>query len=130
MPEYPKSGAILFAANARKLAAFYREVAQLRVLTAEEEHVVLENETFRLTVHQIPPPYVDDIAIRVPPEVREDAAIKLSFPVDSIGLAREAAARLGGCVYGEDREWVWALARVCDGWDGEGNVFQVWERVG
>ncbi len=60
-----------------------------------------------------------------PPVRREDAAIKLMFPVPSIGDARALAARLGGELNPPDREWQFGAYRVCDGHDSEGNVFQV-----
>jgi predicted enzyme related to lactoylglutathione lyase len=53
--------------------------------------------------------------------------VKLSFRVDSIARAREAAAGLGGAVYGPDREWVDEAATVCDGYDPDGNVFQLFQ---
>ena len=122
---HQQTGAVLFTINLRRLAEFYEQVAGLRVRRAEDDHIVLENESFRLIVHQIPERYAKNIVITVPPQVREISSIKLSFPVDSISTAREVAARLGGCVYGSEREWTYESATVCDGWDSDGNVFQL-----
>ena len=121
------TGAVLFTINLRQLARFYEQVAGLRVRRAEDDHIVLENESFRLIVHQIPERYAKNIVITVPPQVREIGSIKLSFPVDSIAIARDVASRLGGCVYGSDREWTYESATVCDGWDSDGNVFQLFQ---
>ena len=101
------TGAVLFTINLGQLARFYEQVAGLRVRKAEDDHIVLENESFRLIVHQIPERFAKNIVIAVPPQVREMSSLKLCFPVDSIPSAREAAARLGGCVYGSEREWTY-----------------------
>ena len=122
---HQQTGAVLFTINFRRLAQFYEQVAGLRVRRTEYDHIVLENDSFRLVVHQIPERYAKHIAITVPPQVREIGSIKLCFPVDSISAAREEAASLGGCVYGSEREWIYESATVCDGWDSDGNVFQL-----
>jgi hypothetical protein len=35
------------------------------------------------------------------------------------------AEELGGCIYDPAREWVDKSSTFCDGWDPDGNVFQV-----
>src|SRR5262249_45465517 len=93
----------------------------------EADHIRLEVGSFRLTVHQIPERYAKNIVIKVPPVVREVSAIKLAFQVESIAHCRELAAKLGGCVYDPDREWTYESMTVCDGWDPDGNVFQLFQ---
>jgi hypothetical protein len=78
-------------------------------------------------VHQIPEQYSKNIVITVPPVVRESGAIKLSFRVDSISRSRQTAAELGGHVYGAEREWSNGEATTCDGYDPDGNVFQLFQ---
>jgi hypothetical protein len=78
-------------------------------------------------VHQIPERHAKHIAITTPPVVREIAAIKLCFPCADLSRARETATRLGGSLYGTDREWRSDAAIVCDGYDSEGNVFQLFQ---
>jgi hypothetical protein len=109
------------------MARFYETVAGLHVASAEDDHIALENGSFRLIVHQIPDQYAEHIRIDDPPSVREGSAIKLSFPVLSIVDSREAAARLGGRVYPASREWSYESTTVCDGWDPDGNVFQLFQ---
>jgi hypothetical protein len=60
-----------------------------------------------------------------PPEPREDTALKLVFGVENIARARRRAAELGGAVKAAEREWDFEGAKVCDGYDPEGNVFQL-----
>jgi len=74
---------------------------------------------------RIPKRIADTIEIATPPEPREDTALKLVFSVEDIAHARERAAELGGAVNAMEREWEFEGARVCDGHDPEGNIFQL-----
>ena len=120
-------GAVLFTVRLSHLADFYGQVAGLHVVKTAPDHVVLEIGTFRLTVHQIPEQYSKNIVIASPPVVRESGATKLSFRVDSISRSRQTAATLGGLVYGPDREWSNDGTTICDGYDPDGNVFQLFQ---
>jgi predicted enzyme related to lactoylglutathione lyase len=117
--------AVLFAKDHRILARFYLEVAGLRDAGGGADHVKLVTDSFELVVHQIPERYAKNISISTPPVVREMTAIKLCFPCADLARARETAARLGGSLYGTEREWRSDSATVCDGYDPEGNVFQL-----
>jgi catechol-2,3-dioxygenase len=122
-----QAGAVLFTVRLEQLAHFYEQVLGIPVVKTASDHVVLEIGTFRLTVHQIPEPYAKNIVITSPPVVRESGATKLSFRVDSIARSRQTAAELGGLVYGSEREWNNDGIRTCDGYDPDGNVFQVFQ---
>jgi predicted enzyme related to lactoylglutathione lyase len=122
-----ETGAVLFTINLSSLALFYERVVGLRVLLTEKDHIRLENGSFRLTVHQIPERYAKNITIKSPPVIRENTAVKLAFRVHSIAKAREAAEPLGGIVYARDREWEYDGDIICDGYDPDGNVFQLWQ---
>ena len=74
------SAAVLFTVNLRSIARFYEQIVEMRVHRTEDDHIVLEKDGFRLTVHQIPEEYAANIHIAVPPKIREISAIKLSFP--------------------------------------------------
>jgi predicted enzyme related to lactoylglutathione lyase len=120
-------GAVLFTIRLEQLSHFYEHVVGMRVIRMSSDHVVLEIGTFRLIVHHIPGEYAKNIVITSPPVVRESGATKLSFRVDSISRARQTAAELGGLVYGSEREWDNDGSRTCDGYDPDGNVFQVFK---
>ena len=122
-----KTGAVLFTINLQSLATFYERVVDMRVLHTEDDHIRLEAGSFRLTVHQIPERYAKNITIEKPPVVREATAIKLAFRVKDIAKARETAAQLGGLIYSSDREWQHDGSTICDGYDSDGNVFQLWQ---
>ncbi len=122
-----QAGAVLFTVNLQRLAHFYEEIAGMYIIKSASDHVVLEVGMFHLTVHQIPDQYAKNIVITVPPVVRETAAIKLSFRVDSISRSRQTAAELGGQVYGPEREWSDEETTTCNGYDPDGNVFQLFQ---
>jgi predicted enzyme related to lactoylglutathione lyase len=115
----------VFTTDVVRVAAFYENVIVMQVQKSAADHIRLEKGLFLLTVHATPEPYTRGITITTPPAVRESTAIKLSFRVVSIADARETAARLGGCLHGSDREWRDRPKTLCDGWDPDGNVFQV-----
>ena len=120
-------GAVLFTVRLTPLAHFYEQVVGMHIVKTASDHVVLEIGTFRLTVHQIPEQYAKNIAITSPPAVRDSGTTKLSFRVDSIPRSRQTAAELGGLVYGAEREWKYDGDIICDGYDPDGNVFQLFQ---
>jgi predicted enzyme related to lactoylglutathione lyase len=125
--DHHQAGAVLFTVNMKQLANFYERVVGMRVVKTASDHVVLEIGTFHLTVNQVPEQYANNIVITSPPVVRDSGATKLSFRVDRISRSRQTAVELGGLVYGSEREWDNDGTRVCDGWDPDGNVFQVFQ---
>ncbi|GAB3359420.1 VOC family protein [Lysobacter tyrosinilyticus] len=125
----PTPGALIFAKNLGQVAAFYEKLLALSVVHAESDHVVLESGNFQLIIHAIPEHIASSIAISVPPIVREEQAIKLLFPVPSLTQARSVASLLGGHLDPAHREWQAAGMRVCNGYDPEGNVFQLRQEV-
>jgi len=128
-----KPGAVIFAKDLACLARFYQELLGLQVLERERGHVVLESEHLQLVIHAIPKPHAQSIHISVPPALREERAIKLFFPVDSLAVARQLAAALGGGLSPVSKEWQIEggprAFRACDGYDPEGNVLQCREAL-
>lgn len=124
-----KFGAVLFVKDVSRLTAFYAEVVGLPVTESGKTWARLGTGAFELVVHGIPPHIAATFEISTPPQRREDAAIKLIFPVANIAVARATTARLGGAMNPPDREWQLGALRVCDGHDPEGNVFQVRARA-
>lgn len=122
-----KSGAVIFAKDILRLAEFYRDVLAMPILLAEKDHIILESATFQLVIHGISKKIAAQIQIETPPALREDTALKLFFPVESIAQARLKAKALGGGFKPKNREWEARGFRACDGYDPEGNVLQVRE---
>ena len=123
-----EAGAVLFTIHLRSLASFYEQVAGMETFRTEDDHIRLQKGLFRLTVHKIPQRHAKKIKISTPPTVRETSAVKLAFQITDIAQARELAAQLGGAVYPPEREWHYEGMTVCDGYDPDGNVFQLFTR--
>jgi predicted enzyme related to lactoylglutathione lyase len=123
------AGAIVYAVDIQRLVRFYAEVADLEIVHEVDDHVVLESETYELVVVAIPAATAARIVIATPPARRENTAFKLSFLVDRLARAREAAKATGGELDPPAREWEFQGMRVCDGCDPEGNMIQVREAL-
>lgn len=118
----PSPAGVVFVDDVANVAAFYRAVAGMTAIVADERHVVLEAAGFQLTIHALPG---SEQGTSGPYPTRPDSYIKLCFPVADIAAARSAAAKLGGEVWPMDHEWEARGFRACDGRDPEGNVFQL-----
>lgn len=120
-----KFGVVIFTGGVDRLARFYEGVAGLQRVSGDEQHTVLESPSFQLVVHAIS----GESTPSVPPIVREDSHIKPFFPVESLSVARERAAALGGMLRPASAEWGARGFRACDGVDSDGNVIQCRESV-
>ena len=129
MSDLPKSGAVLFAKNLPRLAAFYQALLPATVAHSDADVVVLDGPALHLVLHAIPKHIAESFDIADPPERREDAAVKLVFAVSSIDEARRKAPALGGVVDPAGRAWEARGFRACDGHDPEGNVIQLREAL-
>jgi predicted enzyme related to lactoylglutathione lyase len=127
MQSRPKPSAVIFAKDVSRLAHFYREVIGLKEVHADKDHAVLDERGFQLVIHGIPGRIAAQIEISEPPQVRENTPIKICLPVSRIEEARSKAAGLGGKIGAKNKEWEARGFRACDGYDPEGNVFQVRE---
>lgn len=116
-----RPGAVIFARDQARLAAFYLALTGLARESGDDTHTVLASATFELVLHAMPG---GPEATPPAPPPREDACIKIVFPVASLAHAREQAATLGGRLSPPDREWLGRGFRACDGIDPEGNVIQ------
>lgn len=116
---------VLWVENLAAAKSFYQELLSASVLDDSATFVRVASPANEVLLHLVPQKYREGIA--TPPEVRELASMKPIFPVASIAEARMAVADLAGQVYSADTEQVYAGSRYCDGFDTEGNVFQVAE---
>jgi predicted enzyme related to lactoylglutathione lyase len=118
-------GAVLYAKDLQRLTEFYSAVAGLQVQIIREGFAVLGQRPSQLVIVRIPRRISESISIETPPILREDTPIKLVFIVANITAARKSAAERGGNVRPGASEWQFEGAKVCDGHDPEGNVFQL-----
>jgi predicted enzyme related to lactoylglutathione lyase len=117
--------AVIYAKDARRLAAFYEQLLALPRTEEGAGFIRLATGSLQLTVVQAPAALADSIVIAAPPRVREETPIKLSFAVPDIDALRPLAERLGGGLQDDEAGWAWHGERHMDGWDPEGNVFQL-----
>ena len=119
--------AVLYVRDLAKVAAFYSAVLRQPLVYRDAYHAVLRCGIFALDIHQVPEHEVAARTAASALEPRADAAVKLSFPVDSIARARQAAAKHGGELDRAPPRWVVEEQKICEGRDPEGNVFQLRE---
>jgi predicted enzyme related to lactoylglutathione lyase len=121
-------GAVLFAKDHPRVAAFYIDALGMRCLAQDPYHSRLDCRGFELIVHQIPQPMADGIVIEQPPKRRVSGAIRLDYPVESLAASRRAARSVGGDIDDAPPEWAERDANFFLGYDPEGNQFGVEER--
>lgn len=122
-----RTGALIYAKDLPRLSAFYQELLGMTVRHADGDHHVLASSDTQLIVHAIPPAIAATFEITTPPALRDDAAIKPFFTVQSLTAARSRARALGGDVFEE--EWEGPGFRVRNAHDPEGNILQLREFV-
>ena len=120
--------AALYAKSARTLAGFYAQMLALPRVDEGDSFVLLASGELELAIVQAPAVLADAIVITQPPQVREETPVKLCFLVPDIEALRPVIQRLGGGLKAPEAAWSWRGARHLDGWDPEGNVFQLRQR--
>jgi catechol 2,3-dioxygenase-like lactoylglutathione lyase family enzyme len=115
--------AVLYVKDLEKVTSFYSAVLRQPLVYRDAYHAVLRCGIFALDIHQLPA----HAAAGNESATREAAAVKLSFPVDSIPRARQAAVAHGGELDPAPPRWVIEQQKICDARDPEGNVFQLRE---
>lgn len=127
MPGPARAGALIYAKDLQSLSGFYQQVLGMRVLRADDEHHVIESADMQLIIHAIPPHIAATFAIASPPQLREEQAIKLYFTVPTLVAAESTAKELGGALFGP--VYPGPGFKVRNGYDPEGNIFQLRENV-
>lgn len=118
-------GAVVFVENVERAARFYKEVFALEQTHIERSHALLQRGECQIVIHAISGGGSEESALNV----REDAANKLFFLVESIEQARHKAQELGGKIFDPKKEWSARGFTACDGYDPEGNVIQVRQKL-
>ena len=120
-----QQGVVVFVKRVKPIAAFYRSVLGLEAIEASASHEVLRGHGIEVVVHAIPRAAAAKITITRPPEVRAETPFKPTFVVPDLDAARAAAIDAGGFLKPADQAWHFRGATVLDGWDPEGNIFQL-----
>jgi len=117
--------ATIYAKNFPAMVDLYRDLLEADVLDEGDSFCTMVGRELSLTVAKIPSEIADTFAISIPPLPREDAAIKLSIPVEDLNIARRLIRSHGG-VDDEDRSpWVWNDVAHLNVTDLEGNVLEL-----
>ncbi len=120
-----RSGVLIYAKQIEMVSKFYSQVLALKCVHADAEHQVLHSDDVHLIIQAIPAPIADSIEIAVPPEPREEQAIKPFFTVKNLTEAERVVRENGGSMCGP----VWPgpgfnARNVCD---PEGNIVHLRE---
>ncbi len=125
MPGPARAGALIYARDLGLLTHFYRTLLQMDIRSQDAAFVVMENDDIQLLIHAIPKSIACDIDIQVPPQLREQGAIKLFFTVPSLAWAEARAADLGGGLL--PQQWPGPGVVLRNAFDPEGNILQLRE---
>lgn len=117
--------AVLFVKNLDRVASFYRAALGLDCVQQSAEHWCFDCRGFEFTVHRIPTALAQGIVTSQPPQRREGASLRLTFPVVDTVAVRAAAHLLGGQIDNSPPQWAARDADVFLGCDPEGNVFLI-----
>jgi predicted enzyme related to lactoylglutathione lyase len=90
------SALVIFSVDVRRLGTFYERVLGLEPSVEESGDIRLRGEQEELLIHSIPKRVANDIGLRVPPEPREECAVKPVFNVDSLEDSLDAVKVNGG----------------------------------
>lgn len=132
MPGPARAGALIYAKDLEHLSSFYQQVMLMDKIhgntdNEDAEYHVLESPDIQLVIHAIPAQLAATITLTSPPEPRENTPLKLFFTVPSLSGAASTAQRLGGQLL--EPEWLGSGFRVRNGYDPEGNIFQLRESM-
>ncbi|MBP6186910.1 MAG: hypothetical protein KA421_04045 [Rhodoluna sp.] len=116
---------VLWAEEFQGAAKFYAALLSAEISDQSADFVRISSDQNQILLHSVPEDYREGVS--VPPVIREEAALKPVYQVQSIAAAREAVAGMAGQVLSADREQSYAATRYCDGFDPDGNVFQLAE---
>lgn len=114
---------VLWVEDLEKVRVFYEKLLEVIPSEISDTFVALGSSANEILLHLIPENYREGITAT--PILREEVAIKPIFEVSSIASSRSAIAETNGKVYATDREQTFQTAVYCDGYDPEGNVFQL-----
>lgn len=114
---------VLWADKFAETAEFYQRLLGAEQLDSSEEFVRIANQKHEILLHRVPAQWASEI--QIPPKLREDNPLKPVFEVASIEIARKAVSETHGSVFDQSTEQTYSNRKYCDGFDPEGNIFQL-----
>jgi predicted enzyme related to lactoylglutathione lyase len=125
MPEPASVHIVVYAKEADAVARFYESVFVLARLECDSGFVMLEGIGYELSVVAMPEHLALQVTLQSPPAPREDTPVKVSFLVSDIESRRQTVLNAGGSLKPPEETWSWRGQLHLDGFDPEGNVFQL-----
>ncbi|MDB9527620.1 hypothetical protein PN498_16610 [Oscillatoria sp. CS-180] len=121
-----KTGLVIYAIALQPMVDFYTQVFGFNTHTSDDSDAVLYSDELELVLLQAPVEIANSVTLTNPPQPRESTPIKPVFFIDeSTSKIRDKIHLAGGHFNPKTKEWTFQGRTVCDGWDLEGNIFQV-----
>ena len=121
-----KTGLVIYVADLSRMSDFYEKVFGLKLREVDNKYISLGDEQFELVILKSTVSEKLKKSNSGTVQIRELTPIKPVFIVDnSIGEIRKIVKSFGGGLKSSETEWEFNNFCVCDGWDPEGNIFQV-----
>lgn len=124
MEKFLKSGLVIYVNDLTTMSNFYEKLFDLQIRESNNKYAALENDQIELVLLKT------DISTKIGSnsdiKIRESTPIKPVFMVgEPFEKIRATVKSLGGGFKARETEWKFNGYSVCDGWDPEGNIFQV-----
>ena len=120
-----KTGLVIYVTDIENMTNFYSNVFDLVVREKDNTFTALANNQFELVL-------LKNASAKTGEEktesikIRKDTPIKPVIFIDtSIDDIRKMVETNRGGFKSKKSEWVFNGHKVCDGWDSEGNIFQI-----
>jgi len=127
------AGIVVYVKDIQRVAAFYAAVLRLEAVEREERFVVLSRTgncaVGDVSIVAMSDDVAESITVHDPPVIRHETPFKPSFLVESLSDAARVAAEAGGGTKSMGTTWEFRGLRHLDGFDPEGNVLQLVERL-
>ncbi len=114
---------VLWVEDLKSATDFYCKLLAADAGDVSEEFTRVMSPQNEVLLHAVPEQFRSGLS--TPLQVREDAVIKPVFAVASIEAARDSVIETAGVVFGIETENRYGATNYCDGFDTEGNVFQL-----
>lgn len=116
---------VLWVEDLQQAESFYTSLLSAESFDSSAEFIRISGAGNEVLLHLLPEQYRSGIS--VPPQVREESVMKPIFKVASIETSRAAVDSTNGLVKSQETVQAYGEVSYCDGFDPEGNVFQLAE---
>ena len=119
-------GLVIYAIALPPMIDFYVNVLGFRVRESDDKSAALMADECELVLLQAPADIANSVNVTCPPQARTATPIKPVFFIhENLADLRARVHQWVGHFNDVTQEWTYHGDTVCDGWDLEGNIFQV-----